>query len=296
MYGKAILTIVAALAVAVPAGAQSAQGWLGVMQRPAGDGQAVVVDEVLEGSPAGRAGVQVGDTIVLWNGRRDVAVAVRERALQPGDTVRLRVRRGAQRDRDVAVVAGPRPAGVATMRREGGDDVIVLRPTEMARQLRLHSDSLALRADSLHQRVQTFLRDSLGTRLRELERFEMPDIEIRMREMEDVFRRGFPSDAFVFDLGRRAVGGAEFAPLNEGLADYFGTTTGVLVLTVAPETPAARAGLLSGDVVVEVDGTTVDDVAELRRLVTRPQARETRRVQLQVLRKGQRRNLEMRWE
>lgn len=296
MQGKAILTVVAALALALPAAAQTTPGWIGVMQRPVEGGQAVVVDEVLEGSPAGRAGVQEGDTIVLWNGRRDVAAAVRERGLQVGDTVRLRVRRGSQRDRDLAVVAGRRPAGVVTMRRDGDDDVIVVRPNEIARQLRLRSDSLSVRADSLHRRVQIFLRDSLGSRLRELERFEMPDVEIRMREMEGAFRRGFPNDAFVFDLGRRAVGGAEFAPLNEGLADYFGTASGVLVLTVAPETPAARAGLLAGDVVVEVDGDSVDDVAELRRLVTRAQARESRRVQLEVLRKGQRRNLEMRWE
>ena len=291
------LLIAVLLALAAPLEAQTRQGWLGIMQRPVSGAETLVIDAVMEDSPADRAGIEEGDTILLWNGRRDVAGAVRERALEPGDTVRLRLRRAGQRDRDVAVVAGRRPA-VVTYERRSGDDVVVFRGEEInraAEAARSRAAEVALRADSLHERVQLFLRDSLGPRLRELEGIRFPDVEIRMREAEEMLR-GFPGEPFVFDLGRRAVGGAELAPLNEGLAGYFGTSTGVLVLTVAPETPAARAGLLAGDVVVSVDGTSVDDVAELRRLVTRAEARNARRVQMEVLRRGQRRTLEMRWE
>ena len=294
MRGRILLGLM--LLAAAPAAAQTTTpGWIGVMQRPVPGGEGVVIDEVVEDSPASRAGLQRGDTIVLWNGRRDVADAIQQRTLTPGDTVRLRVRRGSQRDRDVAVVAARRP-GVITMERRDGGDVVVIRPDALTREIRLRSDSLRIRADSLHRRVERMLRDSLGPRLRELERSEMPEIELRLRELEERFRRDFPSDVFVYELGGRSVAGAEFAPLNEGLAAYFGVESGVLVLSVAPQTPAARAGLQAGDVVVEVNGTAVDDVADLRALVARAQTRDTRRVQLEVLRRGQRRELEMRWE
>ena len=279
---------------AAPAAAQNGAGWIGVMQRPLPTGEGVVIDEVVGDSPASRAGLQRGDTIVLWNGRRDVAEAVRQRALAAGDTVRLRVRRGAQRDREVALVAARRP-GVITMERRDGGDVVLIRPGAIAGQLRIRADSLRVLTDSLHRRVERMLRDSLGPRLRELERVQIPDIELRVREAEGVIR-DFPRDAFVFELGRRAVGGAEFAPLNAGLASYFGVESGVLVLSVAPQTPAARAGLLPGDVVVAVNGGAVNDIGELRTLVARAQVRDTRRVQLDVLRRGQQRELEMSWE
>ena len=45
-------------------------------------------------------------------------------------------------------------------------------------------------------------------------------------------------------------------------ADY-----GVLVTSVAPNTPAAKAGLKSGDIVTEYDGERVHGVIEFRRLV-----------------------------
>lgn len=296
MRGKVLIWMTLLGAAAAPVAAQTTPpGWIGVMQRPLPGGEGVVIDEVVDDSPASRAGLQRGDTIVLWNGRRDVADAIQQRTLAPGDTVRLRVRRGSERDRELAVVAARRP-GVISMERRDGGDVVVIRPDALTRELRLRSDSLRQRADSLHRRLERMLRDSLGPRLRALERAEIPQIELRMRELEERLRRDLPSDPFVFEIGRRAVAGAEFAPLNEGLASYFGVERGVLVLAVAPETPAARAGLQAGDVVVGVNGSAVDDIAEIRTLVARAQTRDTRRVQLEVLRRGQRRELEMRWE
>jgi S1-C subfamily serine protease len=242
-------------------------------------------------TPAARAGVQRGDTVTRWNGRRDVATATRERALQPGDTVRLRVRRGPQRDETLAVVAAERPDIIASRRGPDGEEIIVIRPESVARQMRIMSDSLIVRADSLHERIQLLMRDSIGPRLREFERTQLPRIEERLKRMEEAF----DGDEFVISLGQRSVAGAEFAEVNEGLSSYFGTDDGVLVLKVAPETPAARAGLRPGDVVVEVDDQEIDAISELRRAVSRAQARESRSVKLEVLRKGQRRELELRW-
>jgi serine protease Do len=46
-----------------------------------------------------------------------------------------------------------------------------------------------------------------------------------------------------------------------------GTPRGAMVTMVRQGSPAARAGLLQGDVIIEFNGQPVDDVAELRRLV-----------------------------
>jgi serine protease Do len=51
--------------------------------------------------------------------------------------------------------------------------------------------------------------------------------------------------------------------LTPQLADYFGVTAGVLVRTVAPKTPAEKAGLKAGDVVVKVNGMAVDSIREI---------------------------------
>lgn len=49
----------------------------------------------------------------------------------------------------------------------------------------------------------------------------------------------------------------------------FGTPGGALVLRVTPESPAARAGIRVGDIVVGYDGKAVAEAAELRHLVAR---------------------------
>jgi serine protease Do len=51
------------------------------------------------------------------------------------------------------------------------------------------------------------------------------------------------------------------------LADYFGAKEGVLVSSVAEDSPAARAGLRAGDVVTAVGGSTVKTAADLSRAI-----------------------------
>jgi S1-C subfamily serine protease len=47
------------------------------------------------------------------------------------------------------------------------------------------------------------------------------------------------------------------------LADFFGVKRGVLVRSVVPSSPAEKAGLKAGDVIVKVDQTAVDSPREL---------------------------------
>lgn len=67
--------------------------------------------------------------------------------------------------------------------------------------------------------------------------------------------------------GRDRVAGAKLSPMNEGLAGYFGTSNGLVVIEVAEGTPADEAGLRSGDVVLRVGGVDVNDLEGLRRAI-----------------------------
>jgi serine protease Do len=57
------------------------------------------------------------------------------------------------------------------------------------------------------------------------------------------------------------------AALNFQMAEFLGVKEGVLVWEVAPRTPAERAGLKAGDVVVKVNGTPVTSPREIAGLV-----------------------------
>ena len=94
----------------------------------------------------------------------------------------------------------------------------------------------------------------------------------------------------LFGLGARAIGGARLETLNPELGRYFQTERGVLVLDVPQNTPARRAGLLPGDVILSADGESVSDVGGVYRAFAR--TREGA-VKLEVLRRGERRTLEL---
>src|SRR5215470_17507036 len=60
--------------------------------------------------------------------------------------------------------------------------------------------------------------------------------------------------------------GVETQDLDSDLGDYFSRPDGkgVLVTHVLDDTPAKKAGMRSGDVIIEVDGKSVEDTYDLR--------------------------------
>lgn len=74
-------------------------------------------------------------------------------------------------------------------------------------------------------------------------------------------------DRFLGLTASSARVGFEGESLTPQLAEFFGVKDGVLVRTVGSHTPAERAGLKAGDVVVKVNGTPVTTPREISGLV-----------------------------
>lgn len=309
----AALTLAASPALRAQSRAQARSGWLGFSFSPrtlvvsGPGGGSVVVDRVANPSPAHRAGLQVGDTITRLNGLTATPRLVNGIAagLQAGDTVHLEVRGGGHA-RSLALVAEPRPAAYRSPRR----DAIVIDGDSVLRTMRVYLDSARVLLDSVHlPRVRIEHGDSgavflegRGGRVRVFPdvpgdsfHVRLPDLLIYMdsacagcRTFGGDGRRGFVLTPF--EIGRRAVGGAELAELEPQMAEYFKVQDGVLVVRVAPGTPAARAGLEPGDVIVRAAGQPVHSVAELRR---RLRADVNERSELEVVRKGKTRTVRL---
>jgi membrane-associated protease RseP (regulator of RpoE activity) len=112
---------------------QTSRGWIGISVTyttawMGGDQTTVaVIDEVVDESPAARAGVQVGDTLTHLDGRpisRDVLSTV-SRTIEAGDLIRLTVSR-AGRPREILVEAALQPANRWILTPDAGEVVIHL--------------------------------------------------------------------------------------------------------------------------------------------------------------------------
>lgn len=274
----------------------------------------VLIGHVRRGSPAEAAGVDEGDVVIRINGRPAIE-SFRELELQEGETVQLRLRRGDD-ERDVSIVAAPRPATAETrfgIVRRGDGPMVFVGPDSMplqaltmridslqTRLLQLDGDEIRLQMDSLI----TLFSDSANVFIR-----RMPSVEFRIQGTDLEGQRFMLENGvidledeaallaerpFFMELGRRSAAGAELAEMNEGLRRYFDNVQGgALVIDVGPNTPAARAGLEAGDVIVRAGGREVNDPEDVRRALM---GEEDGSVPLEVVRQGRRRELTLQWE
>ncbi len=94
-----------------------------------------------------------------------------------------------------------------------------------------------------------------------------------------------------FDSDVAPIAGAVMNTVDPDLGRALGVDRGVLVLKLSPGTPAAGAGLHSGDVIVKAAGQPVTSVGELRRTLERHSADAS--VELQVVRDHKTRTLKL---
>lgn len=383
MRRRSAILVLFALPAAVGAAATSAAAqrtawsepsrpaWLGVsydvhwLARDGACQPRVVVETVVSGAPADRAGLRPGDAIVALNGESvgSMRLELISSHLSAGDSVRLRVARGGT-VREVVAVADHRPARPPTgltSRRGGGfsaSDAPVIRligDTLVARNLDLagtgrsrgywvaYDDGRAdyrridrFSGDAMDRRVADLLSCAASTRARgpvptavrvdvravqaradslrqvmALRALSRDDQEgaIRLRRLPTVPRAAAPPeptaptadhDVAVYPFhvadhvaaGERGVAGAEITALEPELAEYFrGVRAGLLVLRVAPGSPAERAGLRPGDVITGGGGRSLESVGELRLLLTLP---DPTPIDLRLVRQGRTRTVTIR--
>ncbi|HUF11848.1 MAG TPA: PDZ domain-containing protein [Longimicrobiales bacterium] len=148
--------------------------------------------------------------------------------------------------------------------------------------VRIMSDAVAMHLDSLSGMIPFAfsMADSIA--------HYFPRIRMELEEgLEGIHAGGLMLRSM--ELGARALAGAQLTTLNPDLGEYFETDRGVLVTNVEDGTPAARAGLEAGDVIIAVNGTEVDDLRDVRRQAAA--AEET--IELTILRRGERRTIEL---
>lgn len=268
-WGAALAAL--ALMGGMPGGAaaqSSERAWLGVTtQEITTDlregldyrGTGVLVNSVVPDSPADRAGLEQGDILVSFNSRTiDTPSELVDvvRGARVGQSVSLVIIRDGQR----------RTLTARLTSRNDSDMGYFDTPTPTAP--RAPSAPRAPRSPDAPSapRARTFTWDG--------DSFEMPGM------------RGLTN---LNVLGRGRLG-VQIQDLNEDLADALGVTggKGVLVTGVTDDSPASKVGIKGGDVIVEVGGTRVDDVNDLRREL----AEHEGRVAITLMRRGARRTVE----
>ena len=260
-------------------------GWLGFLtQGPSrqvidGSGQHVVyfgyptIISVDPNSPAERAGILPGDVLVAYNGQdvvnRDFNLT---ELLRPDTRVTITVRREGE-TKDFAVKVARGSARIAIRRQE----------------LESAMTSGALRIERLAPGVPD------GPMPPDMPRAQRPVEAVAPTSRRPVF---ISSDANpgarMLVMSMNGMFGASLSTVNAELAKAFKLkTTGVLVNDVPEETPAWRAGLRTGDVIVSVDEEPVVTVNEFRdRVLTRLQQRA---VTVQVVRNQKPRTVTLTW-
>ncbi|MGA7294969.1 MAG: Do family serine endopeptidase [Terriglobales bacterium] len=95
--------------------------------------------------------------------------------------------------------------------------------------------------------------------------------------VETLIRDGKVTHAFI---------GIQIADVTPDNAKFFDMSkaTGAVISDVTPDSPGAKAGLRTGDVITELDGKPITDAGELQMLVEQKRPNET--IQLQVVRES----------
>jgi membrane-associated protease RseP (regulator of RpoE activity) len=202
-----------------------------VSTRPeATDSIGALVDAVSPGSPAFKAGVQSGDIITRFNGRSLPVMTRETRKVSPGLALL-----------DIAVSLAAGDTARLEYRRGGNrrQATVVLAPLSDFEPGRFGPVPFGNEPPILERNWDQFMQPSI-----------------------EMFGPG-EGERKLF-LPFRMVSDLELAPMNPGLGQYFGVTTGVLVINVPERT---TLNLRSGDVVTLVDGRRVSNPSQFFRVL-----------------------------
>jgi len=201
----------------------------------------VLVDEVQADSPAEKAGIKTGDTILEFDGERVRSVRQFSRLVQETPTGRKVQAVLSRNGQHVTVSVAPERSSGALW----GDDSGVERWDDEAR--------------SWAYRMPEPPAPPSGPAPPAPPRAPRPPA------------KEFPAiPGFDFEMfGRGGRLGVSIESLTPQLEEYFGVKDGVLVRSVNEGSPGAKAGLRAGDVITTVNGSTVSDPSDLSHAINR---------------------------
>src|SRR6202008_3769350 len=104
--------------------------------------------------------------------------------------------------------------------------------------------------------------------------------------LSEIIRHGYVRRAYIGVAGQTAP-----VPRRHAVVAGVENKMGALLMQIEPDGPAAQAGLLPGDVVIRLDGTDINGVDDLIRVLDRD--RIGKRLAMDVLRLGPRRGVEI---
>ena len=226
-----------------------------------------VVTHVDPNSPASKAGVQIGDVMLMFNGH-DMRGGSIELAqwLRVGAPFVLKIRRN-DRTRVLRGTLAKRPA-------DWEQKMVV----EMTQQMSV-KDQIAMRNRSLSREPMT--GGVMGVRSR------VPTPEPLPAVLAPAL--GFGSG------GTYPFAGASFTKLNSDLCDVLGVRPeGVFVVHVVEGSTARNAGLRGGDIILKVNNVRVSGPTDLVQAISSADEKD-RSIDLQIMRKHQLQSLTLRW-
>ncbi|MFO8012392.1 MAG: PDZ domain-containing protein [Phycisphaerae bacterium] len=230
-------------------------------------GAGVLVTGVVEGSPAEHVGLREGDVITHLSRRpvaspEDLVHAVG--AVPPGTRATIHWRRPGAEIAATVALAGAEELGVQLGRAEadpesdrapGAPEHALARPDEKD-QIRPASREGVQAARAGRDDPEAKQPEERAARKRERrEDREREDGDRKERERGDEARQG--------EAPRGGFLGVLAAPLNDDLREIAGTDKGVLINSLTDDSPAAKAGLKPGDVIVRIGDTNIESVDQL---------------------------------
>jgi serine protease Do len=250
------------------------EGWLGInyvceIKTEALKGEIFIthygyplIASVEPGSPADRAGLEAGDTIVAYNGEdlRNRRLSL-TKLLKPDSKLLVKVHR-AREMYELPVIVGRRTAYVPNVRSYTQNTVVEVAP--------------------VYPRPRATTRGGAGTVVSVSPTPTAP--EAPQPPVTVIWRENGPTTA---------LAGAEMTRIGPELGEVFGVARGVLILAVGQNTPASRAGLRGGDVILKVNGQDVAAPNQIQTLLQRSEGEQ--QLKLTVMRKSKTQQVTLKW-
>jgi membrane-associated protease RseP (regulator of RpoE activity) len=221
----------------------------------------VAVEKVMEKSPAEAAGIQPGDVIVRFNGEEVTSVRKLTRLIgevDPDHQAKVTVVRGGS-ERDITVTVGKRPMP------------------------EFSNGNFEFNMPDLKGQWQNLPDLKNLPQLKDMPDFkDLPKGELKEFALPN--GKGFVWSS----AGQGRQIGVGIVPLSKQLAEHFRVDGGAMIDEVREDSPAAKAGLKAGDIIIEANGQAVKTQFDLVRIINE---KKEGGVQLTIVRDGSRQTI-----